>query len=226
VKIIVFDEGEGISPDFLPHVFESFRQADSSTTRPHGGLGLGLSIVKTLVELHGGSIRAESAGKDKGSIFTVTLPLLQLSDFEKKHGPSRFTQTAPEMSIRGLRILVVDDDPDTCDFLVAALQRSGAVVTSAASVKEALNIVEVEPQNVLISDIAMPNEDGYMLIQKIRELNNEAARIPAIALTAYAKEEDRLRALAAGFQEHVAKPIEPHHLEKVIFELVGASRTS
>lgn len=223
VKIIVADEGEGISAEFLPHVFESFRQADSSTTRLHGGLGLGLSIVKTLVALHGGSITAESPGKDKGATFIVTLPRFRQIDFEKQPDPSRShsTQRVPETPLGGGLILVVDDDPDTCDALVAALQWFGATVLSASSAKDALHIVERDQPDLLISDIAMPNEDGYMLIKKIRELNSQLGRIPAIALTAHAKQEDRLRALAAGFQEHMAKPVDPAELVKVVFDLMG-----
>jgi PAS domain S-box-containing protein len=227
IKIIVVDEGEGISAEFLPHVFETFRQANTSATRPHGGLGLGLSIVKTLVELHGGSITAASPGKDKGATFIVTLPRFKQFDFEKQPEPSRSrsTQKIPEAPLRGRLILVVDDDPDTCDVLVAALQSSGATVLSASSAKDALHIVERDHPDLLISDIAMPNEDGYMLIKKIRELNNEFGRIPAIALTAYTKQEDRVRALATGFQEHMAKPVEPAELEKVIFDLIGEGRS-
>src|SRR5262249_41280007 len=151
------DEGEGISPEFLPHVFESFRQANTSATRRHGGLGLGLSIVKMLVELHGGLINVESLGKDKGSTFTVTLPRLRQSDFETESeaSHSRTAEKVPEIPLRGLRILVVDDDPDTCDFLVAALEHSGAAVLAASSAKEALHIIQRDHLDLLISDIAM-----------------------------------------------------------------------
>jgi PAS domain S-box-containing protein len=238
VKIIVVDEGEGISAEFLPHVFETFQQANTSTTRPHGGLGLGLSIVKTLVELHGGSISAESPGQDMGATFIVTLPRFRQFDFERQPEPSRFrsSQNTPEIHragtrgqtprpLRGRLILVVDDDPDTCDVLVAALQSSGATVLSASSAKDALHIVERDHPDLLISDIAMPNEDGYMLIKKIRELTNELRRIPAIALTAYTKQEDRVRALDAGFQSHIEKPVELAELEKVIFDLIGEDRS-
>jgi PAS domain S-box-containing protein len=226
IKVIVIDEGEGISAEFLPHVFETFQQGNTSTTRPHGGLGLGLSIVKTLVELHGGSIRAESEGKDKGATFIVTLPRFRPVDFEKQPEPSRSrsSQRSPEARLRGRLILVVDDDPDTCDFLVAALHSSGATAFSASSAKDALHIVERDHPDLLVSDIAMPNEDGYTLIKKIRGLNNELGRIPAIALTAYTKE-DRVRALDAGFQVHMVKPVEPTELEKVIFDLLGEDRS-
>jgi PAS domain S-box-containing protein len=224
VRVIVADEGEGIAPEFLPHMFERFRQADSSTTRAHGGLGLGLSIVKSLVDLHGGSVTAQSPGKGKGSTFTIELPRLPSLRNETTRTQLRHSaQILPKNALKGLRILIVDDEPDNCDFLTSALQGSGATVIAASSAKEALRIIGEDPPNVLISDIGMPDEDGYTLIRKVREFNSSLARIPAIAVTAYAKEEDRLRALTAGFQEHMAKPIEPAELEQVIFDLVNGA---
>jgi hypothetical protein len=220
-RIVIADHGEGIDPAFLPHIFDRFRQADSSTTRSHGGLGLGLSIVKHLVEMHHGSIEVESAGKGKGATFTVLLPRLQ--NRRQTKTIERPVLEPLERSLTGQRILVVDDEPDTCDFLSAALRRSGAVVTTASNVRDALREIQHELPSVLISDIGMPDDDGYVLIRKVRE-RNSAATLPAIALTAYAKQEDRIQALASGFQEHVAKPVDPEKLERIIYEVV--ERTS
>jgi PAS domain S-box-containing protein len=222
VKLIVEDNGEGISPEFLPHVFELFRQADSSSTRVHRGLGLGMAIVKNLVEMHGGTICVESPGVGEGATFTVLLPRNKLP----AEAPTVSDGKHPEHSLRGLRIMVVDDEPDTCDFLEMALRPSGATVITASSAREALSLLEQNPADVLVSDIAMHEEDGYGLIKNIRALNSQLARIPAIALTAGARQEDRLKALAAGFQEFMVKPIEPNELVRLISAVVVESTTS
>lgn len=232
--ITVTDTGQGISPDFLPYIFERFRQADGTITRTHGGLGLGLAIVRHLVELHGGNIWAESPGKGQGATFTVVLPL-NLNPFSK---PSAFessqsspfietTETVPEQSttLKDLWILAVDDEPDARDLLVALLQAKGATVTPAASASEAFSLItqgtaQGRP-DLLLSDIGMPDEDGYSLIKRIRTLTPEqGGQILAIALTAYARTEEKDRALAAGFHRHIAKPVVPTELVNSIAELV------
>lgn len=222
-QITVMDTGKGISPDFLPYVFDRFRQENASADREHGGLGLGLAIVRSLVELHGGTVFATSPGEGQGSTFVVRLPLAQ----EMVQGTveeTGSTATVPEAAspLRGVRVLVVEDEADARDFLTAALQQWGAVVTAAASTREALQCLsQVQPQ-VLLSDIGMPEEDGYVLIREVRSLPaDQGGAIPAIAVTAYARQEDRLRAIQAGFQRHLAKPIDPLLLVAVIEELTG-----
>jgi signal transduction histidine kinase/ActR/RegA family two-component response regulator len=215
VEILVSDNGVGIGPEFLPHVFERFRQADMSTTRHHGGLGLGLSIVRHLVELHGGTVEAESAGEGRGATFVVRLPVAAVrqkeTEVERVRPPARNTPPAHEYPDRldGLKVLVVDDEPDTREMLSIVLARCGALVTAAGSTQEALAAIERERPDLLISDIGMPGEDGYELIRRVRAMPARSdARLPAIALTAYARVEDRLQALRAGYQMHVPKPIE------------------
>ena len=216
VEIRVTDTGQGIKRDFLPFVFDRFRQADSTTTRQHGGLGLGLAIARHLVEIHGGSIKAESDGEGRGASFSVRLPLVdstvKVTDDETRNGDS----LTPVETLEGLQVLVVDDDADTLRLLTTALRRQHAKVTSVASAGEALKAVKANKPDVLISDIAMPDEDGYGLIRKIRALDKELQSIPAVAITAYAKEEDRNRALSSGFQAYLAKPVELKELVSVV----------
>jgi signal transduction histidine kinase/ActR/RegA family two-component response regulator len=226
-KLIVSDSGDGINPEFLPHVFDRFRQADGTTTRVHGGLGLGLSIVRQLVELHGGTVAAESEGEGKGASFIVQLPLLLTRGETGAATRSHLTAgglDSPDShsSLAGLRILVVDDEADARDMIQAVLELCGSEVTTADSALAALKIMERSKPDVLISDIGMPSEDGYFLISKVRAAEaGSGERIPAIALTAYARVEDRIRALHAGFQVHVPKPIEPVELVAVVASLTG-----
>jgi signal transduction histidine kinase len=215
VRIAVRDTGQGIEPEFLPNVFDRFRQADSSTTRLHGGLGLGLGIVRSLVELHGGSVAATSDGTGRGSTFTVTLPHLtdqetgryRTGGMPPQSSRKEDLRTEPSPALTGLRLLVVDDEPDGRELVVVMLKRCGAEVTAVASAAEALDTIGQWRPDVLISDIEMPGEDGYALINKIRSSELKGARLPAVALTAHARDEDRARALDAGYQAHVAKPV-------------------
>lgn len=211
VEIKVTDDGQGISQDFLPFVFDRFRQADSTTTRQHGGLGLGLAIARHLVEIHGGTIKATSDGTGKGSTFVVMLPRLgSSSKLSEAHRNGEMVQSgSPTARLKGLRVLLVDDDEDTLRLMTAALNQGEAIVTAVSSAEAALETLKSETPDVLISDIAMPNEDGYQLLTKIRAFNLEHGRfLPALAITAYAREEDRVQALASGFQAYLAKPIE------------------
>jgi PAS domain S-box-containing protein len=226
----ISDTGIGIAEEFLPHVFDRFRQADSSSTRAYGGLGIGLSIVRHLVELHSGSVSAQSEGEGRGATFTITLPLIvagvsELSpDGDWKSTAQPAVEGASRQSnseLEGLRVLVVDDDADTCEMLSLVLVRRGALVKTALSARAALDSLAWEP-DVIVSDIGMPGQDGYDLIGKLRALGLEQGRqIPAIALTAYAREEDRLHALSAGYQIHIPKPVEPHTLVAAIASLAG-----
>jgi len=220
VEIVVRDSGEGISPEFVPHVFERFRQADSSTTRPHAGLGLGLAIVRHLVEGHGGTVVAESAGKGHGASFTVRLPRYDSADATTPSGEAAPAEAAPVLSLEHVRVLLVDDDADSRGMMQTVLSQRGAQVTAAASAAEALACVARETPDVLLSDIGMPGMDGYALIRELRE-RPEARAIPAAALTAYAHADDRDQAIAAGYQVHVAKPIEPAELIAVVASLAG-----
>jgi PAS domain S-box-containing protein len=215
LEIVVSDTGQGISPDFLPHVFDRFRQADQKTSRQHGGMGLGLAIVRHLVELHGGTVQANSEGVGHGSTFTVQLPISPIYQFDaaasRVHPGARDLLPANEPTDRldGLTILVVDDEPDTRDLLKQGLEFCGATVRLAGSAAEALNALQSGIPDILISDIGMPGIDGYELIRQIRDLQAEKGRrIPAIALTAYTRVEDRLQALRAGYDMHVPKPVE------------------
>jgi len=231
VEVVVSDTGRGIAPEFLPHVFERFRQADQSTTRRHGGLGLGLSIVRQMVELHGGEVRAASSGEGLGSTFTVSLPAAT-GRAEPDAGPARRALQSDEPlpsagrteELKAVRVLVVDDEADTRGMLMAVLADSGAWVWAAGSTAEALELLERARPDVLICDIGMPGEDGYDLIRKVRALPAErGGRTPAVALTAYAREEDRVEALRSGFQKHVSKPIEPGRLVTVVSGLMSES---
>ncbi|PYT15184.1 MAG: histidine kinase [Acidobacteria bacterium] len=230
LEISVSDTGRGISGEFLPHVFERFRQADTSNTQTNGGLGLGLAIARHIVELHGGSVRAESPGEGKGATFTVTLPLMEAESLKRLRGgntDSRHSRGVEDRlahapDLKALRVLVVDDEADTRDMLTVALGNCGADVSAVASTSEALEAIERFQPDVMLSDIKMPGEDGYILMRKLRDLETEkGAHIPAIALTAYAGVEDRLRALSAGFQRHVSKPVEPAELVQVVANLAG-----
>lgn len=227
VEIAVSDTGVGIKPEFLPHVFERFRQADQKTTRQHGGLGLGLAIVRHLVELHGGTVEADSPGEGQGSTFVVKLPVVSIYQknnlAERVHPAARDTFPAFDCPERmdGTRVLVVDDEADTRELLSVGLGQCGAEVITVGSAQEALEVIEKERPTVMVSDIGMPGEDGYELIAKIRALPAaRGGKIPAIALTAYARTEDRLRALRAGYQMHVTKPVELTELVAVITSLV------
>jgi signal transduction histidine kinase/CheY-like chemotaxis protein len=217
-EIAVSDNGVGIPPAFLPSVFEPFRQADASSTRRHGGLGLGLSIVKHLVEAHGGTISVVSEGEGKGAMFTVKLPIrAQVSEgteaaFQMLPGP-------PSESLNGLIVLVLDDDRESRDIVVAHLTSRQASVLTAATPAEALAILQRSRIDILLSDIAMPGEDGYSFIKRVRALDPKFASMPAAALTALAREEDRDRALSAGFQMHLAKPIDGHSLIAAVASL-------
>ncbi|MDZ8223795.1 response regulator [Nostoc sp. ChiVER01] len=222
-QIQVIDTGIGISSEFLPKVFERFRQADSTTTRSHNGLGLGLAIVRHLVELHKGKIFAESPGTGEGATFTVRLPLLQDNRASRASREATGESSSPVAStpLTGLRVLVVDDEADTRNFLSFMFEEYGAFATAVASVDEALAVVEQAKPDILISDIGMSEQDGYTLIRKLRSLEPEkGGRIPAIALTAYTREEDRLEALSAGFQQHLSKPIDPTKLIAMVADVL------
>jgi PAS domain S-box-containing protein len=227
IEIAISDSGLGIAPEFLPYVFDRFRQADQRTTRQHGGLGLGLAIVRHLVELHGGSVRAESPGAGQGSTFTVLLPVApvyqSIGQEERVHPAARDTLPVYECPERldGLKVLVVDDEPDTQELLKTGLGLCGAQVTVAGSAAEALEAMKASVPGLLISDIGMPGEDGYELIRRVRALPAEGGgKVPAIALTAYARVEDRMQALRAGYQMHVPKPVEMVELVAVAASLV------
>jgi PAS domain S-box-containing protein len=223
VEIVVADSGKGIEPKLLPFVFERFRQGDSSTTREHGGLGLGLAIVRHLVELHGGVVSARSDGEDRGAEFTVQLPVLarpqETSETVIRRRDGEYLSGATS-SLTGLRILVVDDEPDAREIVATILGEAGAEIVTASSSRQALELIQQRSPDLLISDIGMPGESGYDLIRKVRALSpGKGAQIPAIALTAYARTEDRLKILSAGFQMHVPKPIEPIELATVVASL-------
>ena len=223
VQIQVKDSGPGVDPAFLPHVFERFRQADGSTTRTHGGLGLGLAIVRHLVELHGGTIFVENREAGGGAIFTIRLPLPsgELNP-EALGAASLVKQQSEQPSLEGLRILVVDDEIDALDLIGVELAQHGAKLVGVASAEEALKALEQVEFDLLISDIGMPGTDGYQLIRQIRKQEEGSRRkIPAVALTAYARVQDRMQAIMAGFSTHVAKPVEANELITVVASLVG-----
>ncbi|MBD1913816.1 MULTISPECIES: PAS domain S-box protein [unclassified Leptolyngbya] len=216
-QITVTDTGKGINPTFLPHIFESFRQEDASTTRKFGGLGLGLAIVYSLVEAHGGTIWADSPGEGMGSTFTIRLPLLNLEP--GKTEPSR--SSTQELNLSGVRVLAVDDDPDARDLLTTLLTQYGAEVLTVVSAGDVLANLETFQPHVLVSDVGMPEVDGYSLIDKIRTLPPvQGGKIPAIALTAYAREDDREQAITRGFQCHITKPLDPEQLVQAVIALV------
>jgi len=227
VELVVSDTGQGIGPELLPFLFERFRQGDSSTTRQHEGLGLGLALVKYLTELHGGTVSAYSLGAGKGATFTVKLPLTIVQAAPETEPGERPTaaRTARALAgprLDGLRILVVDDDQDSLDLASAILSGAGAVVTTSRSAAEALELVRHGRPDVLISDIEMPGEDGYALIRKVRGLDRSSGgATPAVALTAYGRVEDRLRTISAGYSMHVPKPVQPVELTTIVASLAG-----
>jgi signal transduction histidine kinase/ActR/RegA family two-component response regulator len=225
VRVIVTDSGKGIEPDFLPYVFERFRQADSSTTRRHGGLGLGLAIVRHVVELHGGSVRALSTGHDRGSTFVIKLPTHEGGREDGAREPSvrvmRDTDPGAMARLDGIRVLVVDDEPDAREVLGTILIAAGAEVEIASSAYEALEGLASFAPDVLVSDVGMPGDDGYALIRQVREGVSRFSRVPALALTAYASPEDARRAVLAGFDTHLSKPVEPATLTAVVSRLFG-----
>jgi CheY-like chemotaxis protein len=220
-EICVRDTGCGIDADFLPHIFERFKQSDAKSTRSHGGLGLGLAIVKHLVELHGGTVSASSPGARQGSSFRVKLPLAAVE--ARSNAPLAAARSSIVVTaLAGLRILVVDDEDDARTLVMGILEAHGAEVVAAGSVAEALREVAQSAPDVIVSDIGMPEEDGYSLIRKLRLLTKHHSRpIPAVALTAFARSEDRTRAMLAGFHSHVAKPVEPDELLAVVAALAG-----
>ena len=230
LEIAVNDNGQGIDPDFLPHVFDRFRQGDASTTRLYGGLGIGLSLVKHLVELHGGHVRAKSPGENQGATFIVALPLAVVHDSfpdDRQHPRSQLSQARGAAqpvvpSLEGVRVLVVDDEPDARDLLKRVLEHRQGQVALAADAREALRILSDQRFDVIVSDIGMPGIDGYELIRRIRELPPEqGGKTPAIALTAFARSEDRRRTMLSGFQIHISKPVEPPELIATVANLAG-----
>lgn len=228
IQIQVRDTGIGISPEFIPYVFDRFRQADSSSTRNHGGLGLGLAIVRHLVELHGGTVAVDSPGVGQGACFTVNLPLLARRHDKQQQsqlslpGLPHSSQPLTIPNLQGIKVLVVEDEADTREFVTSILQNHHAEVQTVPSVEEAITEIERSHPQVIISDIGMPGEDGYSLIRKIRSLPNEDIRkIPAAALTAYSQVEDRMRILQAGYQLHIPKPVEIAELVTVVASLAG-----
>jgi CheY-like chemotaxis protein len=220
-QITVTDTGEGIAAEFLPHVFERFRQADGSMTRAHGGLGLGLALVRHLVELHGGTVTVDSAGVGQGATFTVMLPIRVGSILATDGEPSEGEEATPgRMVLAGIRVLAVDDDPDARELVAAILQLHGARVTAVASAAEAVEALGRVRPHVLLADLAMPDQDGYSLIQQVRQ--HEAGRgVPVVALTALAAPADRRRTGEAGFDRHIPKPVEPDELVAAVAQLAG-----
>jgi len=228
-RIQVTDQGKGISRAFLPYVFDRFRQGDGSTKRKFGGLGLGLSIVKYIVEMHGGTVKAESGGNGSGATFTVNLPVraVQLDEGDCKDQDESVDALSPDMKpirLDGLRVLMVDDEADARRLLEKVLSEAGGVVTAVGSAAEAMLAVAAANPQVLLSDIAMPDEDGYDLIRKLRKAGRSAKELPAVALTAFAHKDDRMRVLRAGFQVHVSKPIDPYELIAIVAGLAGRTQ--
>lgn len=226
INIEVADTGTGISPEFLPHVFDRFSQADASTIRKFGGLGLGLSIVRHITEMHGGTVAVESEGEGKGATFNVKLPIMAVPvEAEQVRSIDQIEfdglQTETNVDLSGVSILVVDDEKDTRHLLQQVLEYFGADVTLAGSASEGYSQFITKNPDILISDIGMPEEDGYSLIRRIRKLPAEQGKTPAVALTAYARPQDRMQALTAGFQMHISKPVEPDELAAVIGSLTG-----
>ena len=226
VELSVADTGCGVKPEFMPHLFERFRQGQNTTTRKHSGLGLGLSIVKSLVELHGGTVAAISPGENMGTTITVSLPLTVVHQpDERRARPASFPPEPTDfvsMELAGLTVLVVDDQPDARELILRVLEDCSARVITAGSADEALPLVESSRPDVLITDIGMPGADGYELLRRVRELGSaRGGRVPAIALTAFARSEDRTRALRSGFMVHVAKPVDPSELVATVAAVAG-----
>lgn len=232
LEISITDTGSGIEADFLPHVFERFRQADSTTTRRHGGLGLGLAIVRHLTELHGGTVRVTSLGENAGATFTVHLPLAVLHpapDATNYQHPASSRTSTPgpaQPLLQKVSLLVVDDEEDARSMLAKMLSKAGAEVTTASSARRALELLGSHIPHVIISDIGMPDNDGYDLIREIRRRSVEqGGQVPAIALTAYTRTEDRIRAIAAGFQMHISKPADSVELVTMVASLAGKNQS-
>jgi CheY-like chemotaxis protein len=217
VEVRIADSGIGIEPEFLPHVFDRFRQADSTTTRVHGGVGLGLSIARQLVEAHQGSISVESDGKGHGSTFIVRLPMISGHVVTAESTPPPEPRPSGAVRLDGIRVLVVDDESDSREVMAHALIDCGATVSVAENARRAMEILEESEMDVLLADIAMPEEDGYTLIHRIRSSPaGRIAAIPAAAVTAHARDDERRRALDAGFHLHLAKPFEPGQLTRTV----------
>jgi signal transduction histidine kinase/ActR/RegA family two-component response regulator len=234
IEVNIADTGQGINPEFLPHVFERFRQAEGAPSRRHGGLGLGLAIVRQLVELHAGTVHAASAGVGRGATFTVRLPALaagaqvepESGIVDRRSAGSREPPPSRLPRLDDLRILVVDDDNDGRTLTTLVLTQAHASVKAVASAREALQLLETERPDVLVSDIGLPDEDGYSLIRRIRQRESQRGGfLPAIALTGYARADDKIRALVAGFQAHVVKPLEPAELMAAITDLRAQARS-
>jgi signal transduction histidine kinase/ActR/RegA family two-component response regulator len=231
VAIEIADNGKGIDAELLPHVFDRFIQGDASTTKRHGGLGLGLAIVRHIVELHGGTVTARSEGEGRGATFHLSLPIRAVMPEQPAAEPTRDEQIASARSSRGptslagTHILVVDDERDAREMVAEVLEQAGASVTVAASARDALAVLDGGAVDLVVSDIGMPDQDGYKLIEQIRA-RATGARIPAVALTAYAREQERARALAAGFQAHAAKPVDLDVLLRMISELINRGAAS
>jgi CheY-like chemotaxis protein len=224
VELSVADTGEGIEPAFLPFLFDRFSQADASTTRKHGGLGLGLSIVKTLVELHGGTIRADSAGQGRGATFIIELPI-RAAKAEEEDPPRLLSGRSSIVfdgnhKLSGVKVLVVDDEPDSRSLVNRFLTDAKATTALAGSAAEAHSLLRDFAADVIISDIGMPEQDGYEFIRQRRDIGDKT---PALALTAFARAEDRIRSIEAGFQTHLRKPVEPAVLVAVVASLTGRS---
>jgi CheY-like chemotaxis protein len=231
VVISVSDTGEGINPEFLEHLFDRFRQAEGSTTRQHTSLGLGLAIVRHLVEAHGGTVSATSKGIGQGATFTVTLPLLAVSRIDsntEQAYASRWTSDLPSSAIlEGLRVLIVDDQLDARELLTLALKQSGSEVRTSASAREALDLMDQWSPDVIVSDIGMPGEDGYELMRRVRARQPEhGGLVPALAVTGYGSPEDATRARAVGYQLHMAKPVAPDELVAMVASLIIKTRTT
>jgi CheY-like chemotaxis protein len=221
VEIIVSDTGQGIAADVLPYVFDRLRQGESGSTRGHGGLGIGLALVRHLADLHGGSVYAESAGEGRGATFVVRLPLMVA---EMREQPIAHRENSPleSTTLAGARIVVVDDDPTAVELIKEVLVQAGADVIECRSADEALQAVTQSRPDVLVSDIEMPGQDGYSLIRKVRALGPErGGKTPAVALTAFGRPQDRIRSLTAGFNIHVSKPVDPAELIAIVASMIG-----